>query len=70
MPNPQRRSPLTPPQRQRAKRETSFNIIKEITGTLLAAAIFSASILTSVLGMSGGFDHGAAVVVAEVIDAR
>lgn len=56
--------------RRPAIRKASKSMITEIAGTILAAAIFAASMLTSAFGMMGGFDHQEAIVVAEVVDGR
>jgi hypothetical protein len=55
-----------------AIRRNSNHIITEILGTLLAALIFAATVLTSAFGMSGGFDHAEAglILAGVVIDGR
>lgn len=65
---PHRRSPLTPPQRQRANNET-FTATK-FTGIAAEMASFAAlavilvwAIGSAVLGMSGGFDQPMGVVL-------
>ena len=62
-----RRKPV-PRNRRPAIRKASNAILAEITGTILAAAIFSAVLLTSAFGMMGGFDDQEAIVMAEVIE--
>ena len=64
-----RRKP-NPRQESSALRKNSKQIVTEITGTILAAAIFAATMWSSVFGMTGAFDHQEAIVVAEVMDAN
>jgi hypothetical protein len=42
----------------------STTLAREIIGMAIAAAIFAATMWSSVFGMSGGFDHPEAVIVA------
>jgi hypothetical protein len=66
-----RRKP-NPHHRSSAINKARQQIITEIAGTILAAAIFAASVLTSAFGMAGGFDHQeAGLMLAGVVsDAR
>lgn len=45
-------------------------IVKELAGSILAALIFTAAVLTSAFGMTGEFDHLEPIALAEVGDAR
>jgi len=62
-----RRRP-NPQQRSSAIYKAGNQMITEIAGTILAAAIFAASVLTSAFGMSGGFDDQSAIVLAGAIE--
>jgi hypothetical protein len=59
MPNHQKRTgPGESANYTRANTGNSNFILSEILGTVLAALIFTATLLTSAFGMSGGFDTG------------
>ncbi len=64
-----RRKPV-PRNRRPAIRKTSKDILTEILGTLMAAAIFAATMWSSAFGMSGGFDPSsdAGYMLAGVVD--
>jgi hypothetical protein len=68
-----RRSPDSAPHTDRAtkrKQQRQFTaIVREIVGMPLAAAIFTASVWTSVFGMAG-MDQPEAIQVAEVRNGR
>ena len=74
MPSPIRRGPGTACNSTEAQKKSTAakftRIASEILGMILAALIFASVMLTSVFGMSGGFDQPVAIQVAEVTDGR
>ena len=54
----------------KANKRNPIVIVRELLGSILAAMIFTAAVLTSAFGMTGAFDHMEPALMAEVSDAR